>query len=738
MGARTPLERSAQLDLLLRPRSVAVVGASPRQGSWGHTTIANLRQIGFTGSVLPVNPRWADVDGLACYPSIDDLPESPDVAVVAVPAASVPGTIDAAIRRGIPSAVVYASGFGAAGQGEGGATAGTGPKAQLRDLTRVRQIAVLGPNCLGLANYAARSALWGITMPFAHAGTESGVALIAQSGNIALTLSGINRGFALTHLVSCGNQLGVTAAELVGACLRDPAVRVVAAVLEGIPDIAAFRQVAADAAERDIPLIVLKIGRSPKGRAATVAHTGTLSGEPALYRALFRQYGIIQVDDIDELASAAALLSARPRVRASGVAFLASSGGECGLISDLSHALGVPVPDLPPDVAGRIAKLLPDFARISNPLDFTAGGWGDAELYKQLIGELKPVAEIDTIIGVHDAPTLEGNDLDPYWAPIIDGLAAGAHAVAGAGKTVANMTSVSDVRSPIPGALAAAGVVPLAGLRPSLSALARISQRSRWSDARATAGTRPARPGQGGVVAAAVPAMLDGHGDGAMTESEAKDVLARCGIRSPRREVAGTAEDAIAAAGRLGYPVVVKVSSAAITHKTDADGVAVGLADAAAVASAATRLLRLAASAEPAAAAEVLVEEMVPPGLELIAGAYRDESFGPVVMVGLGGTVTEILNDVSHRVAPLTPADAVSMIDDLSGSRLLDGYRGSPPADRAALAEILLALSELVLADDRIAEIDVNPLRWEARAGQFVALDALLVLRHGETDQAGG
>jgi len=727
MGERTPLERSVQLDLLLRPRSVAVVGASPRQGSWGHTTIANLRQIGFTGSVLPVNPRWADVDGLPCYPSIDALPETPDVAVVAVPAASVPATIDAAIRRGIPSAVVYASGFGAAGQGEGGATASTGPKAQLRDLTSERKIAVLGPNCLGLANYAARAALWGITMPFAHAGTESGVALIAQSGNIALTLSGTNRGFALTHLVSCGNQLGVAAAELVGACLRDPAVRVVAAVLEGIPDIAAFRQVAADAAERDIPLIVLKIGRSPKGRAATVAHTGTLSGEPALYRALFRQYGIIQVDDIDELASAAALLSARPRVRASGVAFLASSGGECGLISDLSHALGVPVPDLPPDVAGRIAKLLPDFARISNPLDFTAGGWGDAELYTRLIGELKAVAGIDTIIGVHDAPTLEGNDLDPYWAPIVDGLAAGARVVADAGKTVANMSSVSDVRSPIPLALSAAGVVPLAGLRPSLSALASISQRSRWSQARTTA-----RPGQGGVVAEAVAAMLDGHGDGPLTESEAKDVLAQCGIRSPRREVAGTAEDAVAAARRLGYPVVVKVSSAAITHKTDADGVAVGLADAAAVASAATRLLRVAADAEPAAAAEVLVEEMAPPGLELIAGAYRDESFGPVVMAGLGGTVTEILNDVSHRLAPLTQADAVSMIDDLSGSRLLDGYRGSPPADRAALAEILLALSELMLADDRIAEIDVNPLRWEARAGQFVALDALLVLRHGE------
>jgi acyl-CoA synthetase (NDP forming) len=255
--------------------------------------------------------------------------------------------------------VIYASGFGAAGQGEGGDSGSTGPRQRLFRLIADSRIAILGPNCLGMVNDTARTALWGITMPFTHAGTESGVAVVAQSGNIALTLSGSNRGFALTHLISCGNQFGTTAADLIGACLREPAVRVVAAILEGIPDVAAFRHVAEDAAERDIPLIVLKIGKSPKGSAATIAHTGTLSGEPALYRALFRQYGIIQVEDLDELVSAAALLSAKPRARATGVAFLASSGGECGLISDLSHALGVAVPDIPPEIAGRVAKLLP-------------------------------------------------------------------------------------------------------------------------------------------------------------------------------------------------------------------------------------------------------------------------------------------------------------------------------------------------------------------------------------------
>lgn len=713
------MQRAEQLDRLLNPKSVAIVGASPREGSWGRTTIENLRAIGFAGAIHPVNPRWDEVDGYECFPDLAALPDRPDAVVVAVAAAAVPDTIESAIDLGIPAAVVYASGFGAAGQGEGGETGADAPRARLGQLLRDERIAVLGPNCLGLVNYSARTALWGIGVPYAHAGAESGAALIAQSGNIALTVSGANRGFALTHLISCGNQAGATAAELIAACLRDPAVRVIAAVLEGVADPLALRTVLQEAAERDKPVVVLKLGSSAKGQAATMAHTGTLSGEPALYRALFRQYGAVQVDDVDELLSAAALLSASPRVRGRGVAVMASSGGECGLISDLADSLGVPLPEIPAPVAERVAALLPDFARVSNPLDFTAGGWGDSELYRKLITELSDIDAVDTIIGIHDAPTLEGDELEDHWRGNVDGLAAGA-AVAGTRDVlVANLTSINDVRSSVPRAFTNAGVVPLVGLGPALSALAKIGART----ARIAAAETPAHA----VDTAAATQLVRAAGGGALREAAAKDVLDAVGIRTPARRRAHSVDDALCAARAIGYPVVAKVSSTTITHKTDVGGVVVGIADDDAMADAAARLLPLCIHEDPNTPAEILVEELVPIGGELIVGGRRDPQFGPVVMVGLGGVFTELLSDVSHRLAPLTATDAASMIGDLAGQRVLRGYRGGPPAEIPELVRVLLLLSDLLVSNPQISDIEINPLVWGADGRGFVALDALLI-----------
>ena len=720
------MERDHQLDRLLNPKSVAVIGASPREGSWGKTTIENLRGIGFAGTIYPVNPRWQQVEDLECYPALDALPDRPDTAVVAVAAAAVPDAIDAAIAAGVPSAVVYASGFGAAGQGEGGKTGDDGPRARLSRLLDDKRIAVLGPNCLGLVNYNARTALWGISVPYAHAGAESGVALIAQSGNIALTLAGANRGFALTHLISCGNQAGATATELIAACLRDPAVRVVAAVLEGVADPLALRAVLHDAAERNKPVIVLKLGQSVRGQAATMAHTGTLSGEPALYRALFRQYGAIQVDDIDELISAATLLAVTPHVRATGVAVMASSGGECGLISDLADSIGVALPELPAGVAERVSGLLPDYARVSNPLDFTAGGWGNRELYRDLISELAAVPTVDTIIGVHDAPTLEGDELDEHWMGIVDGLADGAKIATRTGVVVANVSSIADLRSPIPQAFSERGVVPLVALRPALSALAKIGSRTRMRSMEPSSGMHTTCDLNSAVD------LVDAAPAGALLEATAKNILDAIGIRVPRREVAHDVDAAVEAARTIGYPVVAKVSSTAITHKSDVGGVLVGIPDDAAMAVASVRLFEVAAVHDLGGTPEILIEEMVSVAGELIVGSRRDLQFGPVVMVGMGGVLTELMGDVSHRLVPLSVVDAETMIDDLSGARVIQGYRGGAPADRASLVRILVAMSELMDAAPAITDIDVNPLAWQPDGG-LIALDALIVVGSNST-----
>jgi acyl-CoA synthetase (NDP forming) len=718
------VDRSTQLDRLLRPSSVAVVGASTRAG-WGLETIANLDGVGFTGEIYPVNPRYDEVAGRRCYPSLRDLPSAPDAAVLAVPARVVPAAVGDAIATGIGAAVVYASGFGASGQGEGGDHSGNVPRRELLDHTRSKQIAVLGPNCLGSINYAGRAAMWGISMPFAHAGVDSGVALVAQSGNMALTLAGANRGLSFTHVISCGNQLDVSVAELFEACLRDPAVRVLAGLIEGVPDIAHFRQVLDAAAERDIPVVILKVGESERGQAATVAHTGSLSGSAALYRALFRQCGVIQVSDLDELMAVCALLSAPRRPRATGVAVFASSGGEVGLISDLGETLGISYPDIPASVSTAIAALLPDFGRVSNPLDITAGGWGDAELYPKVISELAKVEGVDTIVGVADAPTLESGELIDGWWGIINGMVEGARVVGPDGPTIVNLTTIGDVHQQIPGALLAGGVVPLVGLQPALAALSKVARRTRWA---AAAKALVSEDPSAGSRVAAVTDLLSGLPAGAQSEDLAKRVLAHYGIDSPRRRLAGSVDEAVTAAAEVGYPVVLKVAAAGVSHKTEIGGVRIDLETPEAVARGAAELLAVGASVSEGDDALVLVEAFAPPGLELIIGGRQDPMFGPVVMVGLGGVLTELLADVSHRLAPVVPGEVSAMLDELTAASLLDGYRGRPAVDRAVLAGVVSAASLLLAEHPQITELDINPLVFDPERGTMIALDALVVL----------
>jgi acetate---CoA ligase (ADP-forming) len=723
------VDRSEQLARLLSPASVAVVGASQRAG-WGLTTIENLDGIGFAGPVYPVNPRYQEVAGRPCFAALRDLPAPPDAVAIAVPAAAVPAALEEAIACGAGAAVVYASGFGAPGAGEGGSTGPGSLRAQVARISAARRIAIQGPNCLGMINYARRAALWGITMPFDHAGAERGVAVIAQSGNMALTLSGANRGLRLTHLASCGNQLDVTAAELMSASLADPAVAAIAVLLEGIPDPEMFRAALTRAADRDVPVVVLKVGTPERARQAAVAHTGSLSGAAAVHRSFFRQFGAIQVDDLDELAATVAVLTAPRRPRGGGVAIFASSGGECGLASDVAESLGVDLPDLPGPIAAELSALLPGYGHVANPLDLTASGWGDAALYEKVIGLLAGVPGVSTVVGIGDAPTLGGGELVAGWDGIIAGLRAGAELVRPAGTVVAGLSSVADLHPDVPAALAAGGVVPLAGLRPGLAALARAGWHARWRAGHAAAPAEdgaPARPDQ----AAAVRRLLDGHGPGPVGEDLAKQVLACYGIASPGRELARSPAAAAAAAGRIGYPVAVKVAAAGVHHKTEVGGVRLDLGSAAGVERAAAALLEVGRRTDPSAA--VLVERYVAGGLELIVGGRRDELFGPLVLVGLGGILAELLADVAHRLAPLTAAEAETMIGELAGRPLLDGFRGRPGASVTRLAGAVVAVSRLLTEHEDIVELDINPLVADpaSDAGIPLALDALLVLGAG-------
>ncbi|CUR58362.1 putative succinyl-CoA synthetase-like protein [metagenome] len=718
------MERSEQLDRLLRPTSVAVVGASTRPG-WGLEAISNLRALGFTGSIFPVNPRYEEVDGLRCHPSLPELPTVPDLAIVAVPARAVPAVLTEAVAKGIGSAVVYASGFGASGQGEGGDASENVVRTEFLDLCDRKQIAVLGPNCLGAINYAGRVSSWGIAMPFTHAGVRSGVALVTQSGSTGLMLASANRGVPFAHVVSCGNQLDVTVAELFDACLRDPAVGVLAAQVEGVPDIPRFRSVLERAAACDIPVVILKVGDSELGQEATIAHTGSLSGSAVVFEALLRQCGAIQVRDLDEMLAVCALLTGPRPARARGIAVFTSSGGEVGLTADLGESVNLNFPKLPPDVATAMETLLPDFGRVSNPLDLTAGGWGDAEMYTKVIVALASVEGVDTVVGMNGSPSLETDELDEGTRAAISGMAEGARLVGPGGPSVVNLSPLTDVVGALTRGLSAGGVIPLVGLNPGLTALSKVAQRSRWVDQGGVdstihAGSRPAGADVAGLLAAA--------GSGTQSEDFAKDVLGHYGIASPARAVVSTPDAAVAAADSIGYPVALKLAVTGVAHKTELGGVLLGLSTPEDVQEGSRKLLALGTTVSAGTDAQVLVEAYVQQGLELIIGGNQDPIYGPVVMVGLGGVLTELLSDVSHRLAPISSRDASAMLDELAGTKLLDGFRGGPGLDRDALAAAVLAASQLLVDHPQIAELDINPLVFDTARGTFVALDALLVL----------
>ncbi len=356
---------------LFYARSVAVVGASPK-GGYGLRVLSALTSTGFSGSIYPVNPNYESIADFKAYPEIGAIPEPVDAVAIAVPSRAVPGVVRQAIEAGAKSGISFGSGFAEAGED------GELLQAELRALCGER-FPLIGPNCLGVMSYLGNAALWAI--PLAVPRRPGTVGLVAQSGNMALTLMASSRGLGLAHVVSAGNQAVVDAVDVMSFYLAEPDVRVIAAVIEGLSDVAKFRRIAAQAAERNVPIVALKLGRSEKASRAAVAHTGSLTGSDQLYDALFKQYGVIRVDDSEELMETAKLLSAVRRPAGPGLGVFASSGGECGLFSDLAASSGVALPDLQAETREKLLEILPPFANPLNPLDITASGWGNREIY---------------------------------------------------------------------------------------------------------------------------------------------------------------------------------------------------------------------------------------------------------------------------------------------------------------------------------------------------------------------
>ena len=694
------------LTPLLQPRSIAVVGATSRPGAYGDETLRNLKRIGFRGRVWGVHPTRRRVHGHTCVPTLADLPEPVDAVVVAIPGAGVPDVIDQAGARGCGGAVVYAAGFGETPDGER-------LQGALRAAATRHDLPVCGPNCDGIVALHDRAALWGDALVPREAGH---VAVVSQSGNVAVNALAARRGLRLHTVVSCGNQAVVDAGDWLHSIAHRDGVRSVALFLESDGDGARLCEALALCADAGIGVAVLKVGASAAGASAAAAHTGAVAGDHAAFGALVEEAGAAWAQDVHELlelAKALAVRRARPRGDG-GLAILTCSGGDSGLGADEALRRGLPLPALHADTAGRVRALLPAAATVANPLDYTAMVWGEVETLRDTIGAVGGDPGIDHVLVFYDQPQgLEG-PVRESWDAVREGIRAGAAVSAVPTLVASTLPELLDDEAAWE--LACADVAAVAGLRTALACAAALRQPPGDADrlrAIAAAASRggAARPGP----------WLD--------EASAKALLAGAGIRVPPGRIARGEDDAADIFARLGRPVALKLVAAGMRHKTEAGAVALGLEDERNVRWAYRDLVR--GDGNPThqppnhhipADARVLVEAMAPPGIELLVSARRD-AVVPVLTVGLGGVWTEAFGDVA--VIPL-PADAARVeraLRSLRAAPLLAGTRTGMPVDVAAAAA-LAARAGTLLLDEGLELIELNPVLVNARGA--VAVDALV------------
>jgi acyl-CoA synthetase (NDP forming) len=709
------------LQPLFSPDSVAIVGASADTQTLRGRTTQFLIEHGYPGRIYPVTRSQPEVFGLRSYATVAELPEAPDLAVVIVPAAYVVQTLEECGHKGVRAAVVISSGF-AEERGE----AAQARHRALREVIERSGIVVCGPNSEGIVN--PLKPLVATFSPVFHdpkqslfplSGKSRTIAVSCQSG--ALTFAFLSRGrprqLRFTYQASAGNQTCLEAHDYIDWLIDTGGADVFLAYLEGIRDPARFRAVADKAAAAGKPLILAKVGRSEAGRRAAASHTGALAHAGAVDDAIFRHHGIMRGEDLDHMLDIAAAFAFCKLPKGNRVAVITGSGGSAVWMSDILSAHGLELPVLEEELQQRLMALLPSYASAQNPVDGTAQAIHEVG-YAKLVEIVRESKRIDTIL-------LIGSLANEATAKTR------AEELAEVTGTTEQPILLSTYTTATEGAMAAfaeAGI-PCYTSMPSCARAIRALvdyaafQRRRRQPKEVLAATPLNVREEVGRALTAAPSAL--------TEAEAKTLLARYGVPQPLETLVTTPEDAVAATAQIGGPVALKVQSPEIMHKTEAGAVALGVLGDAAIRGAYERLISNARRAYPAAAIDgVLVQAMARPGREVILGITRDATFGPMLMVGLGGVHVEVLRDVAFAPVPITEDQALALLDELKGAALLDGVRGSAPADRDALVQLITTLS-CFAADhaDLIEEIDLNPVIVHAQGEGLTIVDALIVKR---------
>jgi acetate---CoA ligase (ADP-forming) len=697
------------LDAILRPRSIAVIGASRKPNTIGYQILENLVRHGFAGAVYPVNPTADAVHSIRAYPSVEAIPDAVDMAVVVVPKQHVCDAAEACGRKGIKGLVVISAGFAEVG--------GSGAERQRRlmEIVRAHGMRLVGPNCMGVLNTApdrSMNATFAPTMPPAGP-----VAFLSQSGAMGVTILdyAAEYGIGISQFVSVGNKPDVSGNDLIQYWAEDGRTGVILMYLENFGNPRKFTQLAREIT-RSKPIIAVKSGRSAAGARAASSHTGALAGTDAATDALLRQCGVLRADTVEEMFDLAMAFSHQPIPKGNRVAIVTNAGGPGIIIADACEAHGLVVAELADSTRAFLAKHFPEEASLANPVDMIASA--TPQSYRIAVEAVLADPNVDAVVATFVPP------LGVRQEDVAEAIVSVA-----AGQAEKPVVAVLMGREGLPQGLAELNAAGIPGYRfpeSGVRALAAMYRYRRWLE-RPAGQVRRFDADREGV--ARILAVAKEEGREKLSETEVMRVLEAYGIPVAPYGVARTEEEAVRAAEEIGWPVVAKVLSPRIIHKSDVGGVAVGIDDEAELRAAFRRMMTEVPARAGIDAADVdgvLVQKMVPRGKETIIGMTLDPQFGPVLMFGLGGIYVEALKDVVFRVHPVTDVDAREMVRGIRGASLLQGVRGEPASDTAAIAETIERISQLVGDHDAIREMDVNP--WMAFPDGGVAVDGRITV----------
>jgi acyl-CoA synthetase (NDP forming) len=701
----------SDLERFFNPRAIAIIGASQDLNTISGQPLRFLKGHGYEGKLYPVNPRYEEVAGLRCYPALAEVPDIPDLALVLVNASRVADMLRQCGEKGVPYVIIFSSGFSEMGG------KGVPLQKELMAVAREYDIGVIGPNCQGMINVADQ-VYAGFGSVFNAHYNPGPVSMVSQSGGFGfsvMNLSSLEGGLPFRQMVTTGNEIGVSTLDFINYYIQDPKTEIIVGYIEGLKDARRLIEVGEKAMAARKPILMWKVGNTEQGQKAAASHTANLGGAMTLYKAAFRQAGIIQVEDIQDVVDYGRGFRCGRLPEGNRLAIITISGGAGILVTDECIGRGMRVLPLSAETAAKLREFVPSFGSLLNPVDVTAAIFNDTTLINRTLQVIVDDPNVDCVAMIN--ASLQGELAEKIAREI----------VSVASNTTKPIFIAWSAREAVaPEAYAALDAARIPHYRSPVRCGRALAALSGYAEAlRRYAETRDEAPLELSVDAARA-TMSKATAD--VGEHAAKRLLADYGIPVTREELATSGEEALAAARRIGYPVALKVQSPDIPHKTEARAVRLGLASDREVAAAYDEVLANARAYRKDARIEgVLVAEMAGRGVEAILGAVNDPLFGPAVMFGLGGIFAEVLKDVAFRLAPLTRSEARRMIEEIKGYPVLAGARGRAAADVDALADALVRLSAAAVdLGENFAELDVNPVFVYEKGKGVKAVDALI------------